>query len=206
MQTQIIRVKRRGRKPKSDVSRFPCGKVREENPESVIAVAVAHRVRDGVKYEDAVVRDERTRQVVGANPLAGFTLGRLYQRGRADDAGGISRAQYEAGCMYAQIVHQHAAIMGYSLGSPKSPGFESVGGVSLRPEPDEEVILRARRKFSDCYRALMDVGKELGVGTRVATITYDACLDRATFVSLQVDEAALGNLRAGLNALVRIFR
>jgi hypothetical protein len=194
-----------GRKPKPDVSRYPCGKIREELPESVIAVALAPRLRSGVRYDDAVVRDQRG-QVVGANQDAGHTLGLLRLRGPMDP-GGISDAQYHAGMAYALLCQRHGRIMGYSTGSPKSPGFEMVaGGTSLAPDPDEEAVLRTRRQWSDCYRALIDAGRDIGAGTRVATETYDACLDRIAFSMLQKNDAMRGNVKVGLNALGRVLR
>jgi hypothetical protein len=193
-----IQVIRSGRKPNQG-NRFKCGKLKPDSAEAIIATALAPRLRAGVAYEQAVVRDERGK-VVGANQHAGHTLGLLRMRG-PKDPGGISEAQFDAGWAYAQIVRRHSSIMGYSLGSPKSPGFEMVSsGISLAGEPDEEVIMRARRQFTQCYDALV------GIGTRVATVTYDVCIDRIKFVDLQADKPALGNLRVGLNALGRVLR
>ena len=195
-----------GRKRKPNVARFPSGQIREELPEHVIAVALAPRLRDGLDYEDTVVRDERSGKIIRANQDAGHTLGRLRLLG-ASDPGGISERQYHVGMSYAHVVRRHASIMGYALGSPKSPGFELVAaGLSLAKEPEEDEILRTRRQFSDCYRVLMDAGKYMGAGTRVATVTYDACLDRITFAGLQRDSISLGNLKVGLNELGRVLK
>lgn len=176
-----------GRKRHKGVARFPCGKSRGEPEHAIKAVAWAYRARE--------VGEARKN-----DPLAGFTLGLLRLRG-PQDPGGISEAQFEAGWQYACIATRHASIMGYSIGSPKSPGFEMVaGGISVKEEPKEEVILRVRRQFTECYDALT------GEGTRVAAVTYDVCVDRMSFVALQSDEAALGNLKVGLNALGRVLR
>jgi hypothetical protein len=201
MSRGAIVITRRGRPPKKGVSRFPGGKVREEHEHVVKSVVWAQRAREvGEEHKD--------------NALAGFTLGRLRLIGRANenakgstpiDPAGISAEQYDAGWQYGVIVRRHSMVMGYALGTPKSPGFEMVaGGTSLASEPDQEIILRTRRKFSDCYRALMDAGNHLQQGTRVATITYDVCLERVPFSEL--DEARLGNLKIGLNALARVLR
>jgi hypothetical protein len=194
-----------GRKPKGNVARFPCGKIREELPESVIAVALAPRLRAGLRYSDAVVRDERGK-VVGSNQDGGHTLGLLRLRG-ASDPGGISDAQYHTGMAYALLCQRHGHIMGYSTGSPKSPGFQLVSRETGDGEPpNEETIVLIRRQWSDCYRALINAGRDIGAGTRVATVTYDACLDRIAFTALQADDVARGNVKVGLNALGRVLR
>jgi hypothetical protein len=95
--------------------------------------------------------------------------------------------------------------MGYASGTPRSGPLElTATGPACREEPDTEVILRARRQFADCYRVLMDAGKDIRQGTRVALVTYDICLDRRGMESLTSTD--LGNLKVGLNALARLFR
>ncbi len=183
------------RHKKPGVRRDTAGKSRGESTEQIRAVALAQRMRD-VGAEHA------------ANPLAGHALGRLRLRHQPygpQDPCSISPEQYEAGERYAVIAVRHAAIMGYATGSPRAAAFGLLAaGASCGEEPDEAVILAVRREFADCYRALMDAGRAIGQGAKVALVTYDTCLDRRSFESLT--RADIGNLKVGLNALARLFR
>jgi hypothetical protein len=184
-----------GRRKKTSVLRDPAGKSRGEPAALVRAVVLAQRVRE-VGAEHA------------ANPLAGHTLGRLrlrHQPHGPQDPCSISPEQYDAGERYATIAARHAALMGYVTGSPRAAAFGLLAaGASCLEEPDEEVILAARREFADCYRALMDTGRAIGQGVKVALVTYDACLDRRSLDGLSRQD--IGNLKVGLNALARLFR
>jgi hypothetical protein len=192
---QTIRGVDVSRRKKPSVLRDPDGKSRGEPAALVRAVALAQRIRE-VGAEHA------------ANPLAGHALGRLrlrHQPHGPQDPCSISPEQYEAGERYAAIAARHAALMGYATGSPKSAGFGLLAaGASCLEEPDEQVILAVRREFSDCYRALMDAGRAIGQGAKVALMTYDTCLDRRSLDGLS--RADIGNLKVGLNALARLFR
>jgi hypothetical protein len=183
------------RRRKPDVLRDASGRSRGEPPHLVRAVALAQRLR-AVAPEHA------------DNPLAGHALGRLRLRHQAygpQDPCSISAAQYEAGERYARIATQHATLMGYASGSPQSARLEVAGsGQACREEPPQDVILRVRREFADCYRVLMEAGGAIGHGTRVALVTYDVCLDRRAMESLSAQD--LGNLKVGLNALARLWR
>jgi len=171
------------------------GKSRGEPPYLVRAVALAQRLR-------AVAPAHVD------NPLAGHALGRLrlrHQPHGPQDPRSISQEQFEAGERYAVIATHHATIMGYATGSPRSAPLEvAASGPACREEPEEAVVLRVRRRFADCYRALMDAGRGIGQGAKVALVTYDICLDRRAMESLTAAE--LGNLKVGLNALARLFR
>jgi len=136
--------------------------------------------------------------------LAGFTLGRLLLRHRADvsDPGSINEQQYDAGQEWAKLVYRHAIVMGYSLGSPKSPSFILVGaGLSCAQEPNEQEIIVVRRRWSDCYRALMETCKTHGLAVR--DITYAVCIENRSIDLLT--PADYGNLRIGLNALAKVL-
>jgi hypothetical protein len=189
----------RGRRRKPNVIRDAMGKSRGEpdgvHPDS-IAVRLRELRRDGVPVQD--------RQ--GAlDALAGFTLGRLLLRNRADpgDPGSINEQQYDAGQEWAKLARRHAAIMGYALGPPKSPSFVMVGaGLSCAEEPDKAAIAAVRRQWSDCYRALMDECRSHGLAVR--DIVYAVCIDNRNINSLSATD--FGNLRIGLNALVKVLR
>jgi hypothetical protein len=196
---------RAGRKRSRTTIRDAAGKSRGEAVQTIVAVALRQRLREGVSGHDVFIRDERG-IVVGVNQDSGHLLGRMRIRGE-QDPGGISDRQYHAGMSYAQLVCRHASIMGYSLGSAKSPSFMLVSaGQSTASEPDERTILHIRQQFNDCYRVLMDLGLLHGVATRIATNTYDACLDRITFAEVQADDVLRGNIKIGLNELGRILR
>lgn len=188
---------RRGRRRKISVMRDRNGKSRGERPQDIIAEALAYRrrdlLRDGVRPEHAL------------DALAGFTLGRLLLRNRADpsDPGSINEEQYNAGEAWAKLVRRHAAIMGYTLSSPKSPSFVMVGGgLSCEAEAGEDEIVGVRRRFSDCYNALMEACRIHGLATR--DVTYAVCLDNRPLGSLSHDD--YGHLRIGLNALAKVLR
>ena len=186
----------RGRRRKRNVLRDARGKSRGE-PEGVHPETIAVRLRD--LWRDGVpARDSRD----ALDALAGFTLGRLLLRNRADpgDPGSINELQYQAGQEWAKLVRRHAAIMGYALGSPKSPSFMLVAtGFSCAQEPGAEEIVQVRRRWSDCYRVLMDVCRTHGLAVR--DILYAVCIENRPIEFLT--PADYGNLRIGLNAMVR---
>jgi hypothetical protein len=152
----------------------------------------------------ATVMSYRTRFIGpqnAADPLCSHALGRLLlnARNRLEEPISIDQRQYDAGHRYSKLIARHAGIMGYSTGSPRSPGFELVAnGPSCGQEPDEQVILEIRREFSGTYRALVDEG------IQVARTTYDVCLDRMPFEAIDIDR--IGVLRIGLNALVHYWK
>ena len=189
----------RGRKRKQNVVRDASGKSRGE-PEGIHPETIAVRLRE-LRREGVPVQDRQ-----GAlDALAGFALGRLLLRNRADrgDPGSINEEQYSAGQAWANLVRRHATIMGYSLGTPKSPSFMLAGSGHLCvEEPDEATIITVRRQWSDCYRALMDVCRTHGLAVR--DILYAVCIDNRNINSLSATD--FGNLRIGLNALVKVLR
>ena len=160
----------RGRKRKPNVERDHRGKSRGERSQDLMADALAYRRRDllraGISPEHAL------------DALSGFTLGRLLLRHRADssDPGSINEAQFNAGETWAKLVRRHAAVMGYALGTPKSPSFVmAASGLSCLAGPAETEISSVRRHFANCYGALMDACKMHGLGVR--DITYAVCVD-----------------------------
>jgi hypothetical protein len=188
-----------GRKRKPNVIRDAGGKSRGE-PDGVHPETIAVRLRE-LRRDGVPVRDCQ-----GAlDALAGFTLGRLLLRNRADpgDPGSVNEQQYDAGQEWAKLVRRHAAIMGYGLGPPQSPSFVMAGsGPSCAAEPGAAEIMAVRRQWSDCYRALMDVCRTHGLAVR--DIVYAVCVENRNINSLSPRD--FGNLRIGLNALVRILQ
>jgi len=187
-----------GRRRKVNVIRDTGGKSRGE-PQIVHPETIAVRLRE-LRRCGVPVRDRHA----ALDALAGFTLGRLLLRHRADvsDPGSINEQQYDAGQEWAKLVYRHAIVMGYSLGSPKSPSFILVGaGLSCAQEPNEQEIIMVRRRWSDCYRALMETCKTHGLAVR--DITYAVCIENRSIDLLT--PADYGNLRIGLNALAKVL-
>jgi hypothetical protein len=202
-----------GRKRKSGVRRSASGKSRGEPEDVVRAIALAYRAKEitAAGIGDFIAREARHHDRRTAHPLAdplnGFTLGLLRQRNKAsrEDPTGITETQYDAGEKWANLCRQHAMIMGYSLGSARSPSLTlTPPGQSCVKEPDEAVILEVRRQWSDCYRTLMDTGVALRCGIKVALICWDVCVNNRSIRHMSTDD--FGNLRAGLNALVRVLK
>jgi hypothetical protein len=203
-----------GRKRKPGVRRSVSGKSRGEPEDAVRSVALAYRAKEietaGIGdyiVREARHRDRRTEASPLADPLNGFSLGLLRQRQKAsrEDPTGITQTQYDAGEKWANLCRQHALIMGYSLGSARSPSLTlSPAGQSCAQEPDEAVIFEVRRQWSDCYRALMDTGVALRRGVKVALICWDVCVNNRSINHMSADD--FGNLRAGLNALAHVLK
>jgi hypothetical protein len=196
MSMREIDVGNRGRKRKPNVERDRRGKSRGVSSQDLMAEALAYRRRDllraGISPEHAL------------DALAGFTLGRLLLRHRADssDPGSINEAQFNAGEAWAKLVRRHAAIMGYTLSSPKSPSFVlAASGLSCMAGPTESEVSSVRRQFANCYGALMEACRLHGL--RVRDITYAVCLDDRPLESLSRED--YGQLRIGLNALAKII-
>jgi hypothetical protein len=193
---------RRGRKRKKHAIRDRRGKSRGE-PESIAPEVLAARAR--------ALLDDKVSPEHAKDALAGFTLGRLLLRNRADrsDPGSITQKQYDAGDDWSRIVRAHARVMGYGLSRP-TPSFVMIGsGLSCAADPAEDEVMRIRRKYSDCYRALIDAGmvfkdRRKVTGIEVAMICWDVCIDNRPISTLSA--ADYGNLRAGLNALAKVLR
>jgi hypothetical protein len=189
----------RGRRRKRNVIRDAGGKSRGV-PEAVDPATIAVRLRE-LERCGVPVHDHK----IALDALAGFTLGRLLLRHRADpgDPGSINAQQYHAGQEWATLVRSHAAIMGYELHNPQSPSFSVAGtrGLSCLKEPEEAEIIAVRRRWSDCYHGLMDVCRTHGLAVR--DIIYAVCIENRDIELLSRED--FGNLRIGLNALARIL-
>jgi hypothetical protein len=188
---------RTGRKRKPNVRRDARGKSRGE-PEMIAAESLAVRARE-------LRAAGFTASFAGkhaSDALAGFTLGVLHLRWQAcrDDPGGISPEQFNSAQAWTRLVHRHAAIMGYSL-TIRTPSFIMVGGgMTCIAEPDEREIVGVRRKWSDCYNALMVAARDHGL--RVAIVTYGVCVENWPVGALSHED--LGHLRVGLNAIGKV--
>lgn len=191
---------RAGRKRKIEVVRDKNGISRNSRyiEKQYYAQTLARR---GYELESLGLKPEHA-----GNPLAGFTLGRLYllHQQSAEDPMGISEVQYNAGNMWAGIVHDHARIMGYKL-SVKSPAFVMVSaGVSCATDPTQEEVDRVRSKWKASYDALMEACRELDMGLRARDVTYGVCVENWPMKFLTMDD--IGKLRTSLNYIGRALR
>jgi hypothetical protein len=188
---------RTGRKRKPNVQRDARGKSRGA-PDAIDPETLAVRARE----LRAAGFEPRFAGKHASDALAGFTLGILHLRWQAnkDDPGGVSEEQFNAAQAWTRLVHRHAAIMGYSL-NIRTPSFIMVGGgVTCLAEPDEKEIIGVRRKWSDCYNALMSAARDHGL--RVSIVTYGVCVENWPVRNLSRED--LGLLRIGLNALRKV--
>jgi hypothetical protein len=205
---------RAGRKRKTNVIRDHAGRSRGETEDSVRSVALAYRAREMKEaglghYLARKLHQQRRERSSGhplADPLNGSTLGLLRQRNKAfrGDPSGINQAQFEAGEKWAALCRQHAQIMGYPIGTTRATPLEVIGGRSCVPDADDEEALDIRRRWSDCYRALMDEGVSVRRGVHVALICWDVCVNNRDIRHMGAQD--FGDLRAGLNALARVMR
>ncbi len=177
-----------GRPRKPGRRRGATGRSRGETAAEITAVARAQRVKAGADPDDAM------------NALFGSALGILHRRWQmcATDPGGISDEQWNAAQTYIATVMRYCEIMGIPL--PRPAGTAG----ATRPDPDEEVVLAVRRRFSDFRRALLDAGTEIGVGARVNAAVYRICIEDPPLEAIAVRE--IENLRYGLNAIARVVR
>ncbi len=180
---------RLGRPRKAGRRRDRSGHSRGETAAEITAIARAQRVKAGADPHDAL------------NALNGSAIGILYRRGQLceSDPGGISDAQYNAAQTYVAIVLRYCEIMGIPLPRPTA----GAAGAT-RPDPDEQVVLAVRRRFSDFRRALLDAGREIGVGSRVNAAVYRICIEDPPVDGVSIEE--IENLRYGLNAIARVMR
>jgi hypothetical protein len=106
-------------------------------------------------------------------------------------------------------IHQTPAVVAGkgALGSVRSPSLSlslSPPGQSCLREPDEAVILEIRRRWSDCYRALMDTGVALRRGVKIALTCWDVCINNRNIKQMSASD--FSDLRAGLNAMAQVLK
>jgi len=204
----------RGRPPLTNVVRRKDGKSMGP-PVGIHPETLA--VRERQLLEDGIIlsfgKTELGREIIkrtADDRLSGFTLGRLLLRYRQDKSnpGGISETQFEAGETWNKIVHRHARIHGYNL-SVKTPSFimVSFGKGGGAPDNDDEYI---REQWQACYNAIVKICAEQG-SLAVRDILYGVVIEdwpisRLTGSTQRDTDKNYGDLREGLNALVRALR
>lgn len=186
---------RAGRKRKTNVVRDDGGISRE------------HERQQQIDYEARLAKRASQLEIEGIAPenahlgLAGFSLGKLYLRFKADksDPGSISRRQYEAGDRFARICRRHQIIMGLPRGV-QAQSLNGVGGKSLW-EPPQSEIDEARGEFRACYDALAVFAR---TNRGAQELVYGVCVDNWPINDLS--EKQFGTLRSALNELWKALR
>jgi hypothetical protein len=140
---------------------------------------------------------------------AGFPLGRLRINGM------LTEAQMRAGNEYAAVVYAYARTMGIPMGSPRSgsmsecvsTGFYSWEGDRHEVDPEEAAkrVQRIRERYNDCHDTLADLGRQHGRGRNILIVMREVCVQECEEKALWRDEAKIGDLRLGLNAVHRVL-
>jgi hypothetical protein len=180
----------RGRKRNSG-AREPSGRLarmtKEQREAEVLEVAIRNRLKDMVHPDDA------------KNQLTGSAFGRLCWRGD------ISRQQYDSGVAWAYTVHRFNQVVGFGAGLPKTSGVysEMVSyGLSTDPDPDLKAVEELKSEINNIRREIRDHCSAYAAAA--LSVLRDVILADRHERSLNAKE--LGNLRCGLNALVRHYR
>lgn len=196
----MAKITKAGRPYLRGVERDTSGRSRGEPPEVARAVVMAQRIREvGPHWAN--------------NELAGFTLGLLHLRHRADksDPSGITANQLHAGNEWAGICYRHARIMGYEQKRLRAWSPLVVRGIDCLPDPTDEDIADIRDRYRVCYDAIMElcrnhVDDKRGCkgGLRIRDVLYGVCVENWPVRMLGHDD--YGHLRVGLNALGRALK
>lgn len=175
-----------GRKRKSGKRYAKNGRLtRAAQTEGAMDTVVETRMRHYGVSETAVTEREST-----GEQLFGFPLGRLYKRQY------VSKAQYAAGNRFAEVVRGYLASKG--IGSPTAPAMDMTRhGASLNESP-----VQHEDEALQMMEALREVDR-LAPGRSSASILWDVCLRE---YSEHLDDAGMGRLREGLNAIGRVIQ
>ncbi|MDQ0505956.1 hypothetical protein [Xanthobacter agilis] len=117
---------------------------------------------------------------------AGYSAGRLFLRGV------LKRWHHEAAKEYARLVHDYQISHGYPSPFPRSMDIGAVHGLSLRNEPDADIVRRVANQYMRCMTALADAGKA------AASEVRNVCIH-------DEDTLSLDALILGLDSLVSFF-
>src|SRR5215471_17404430 len=149
---------------KQNILRDTNGKSRGERPDQVMAVVLTQRTRE-VGAENAF------------DALAGFTLGRLLLRGRADpsDPSSINEIQYAAGEEWGRVVRAYQAIVTNPPPGVRAILLDGPGGRSCTPDPADERIAETRDRFRVGWCAIDDTPQP----TEVRRVCYLVCVENS---------------------------
>ncbi|ARM11359.1 MULTISPECIES: hypothetical protein [Rhizobium] len=150
-----------GRPRKTNVERFPCGKIKPfETEKENISVALAARRR--IHGFTRTVDDETVR-----SPYAGYTLGRMFLDGAITDE------QRQAGDDYAQAMARYHKTTGIPAPSPRAQSLFAVKG--HEGEVTESLAERAR-KASNRMMALQAILLACEDGPQVRSTVYNVAV------------------------------
>lgn len=191
---------KRGRPRKPNVSRFPSGQIRAENPEAVMDTVLNARKRHH-SARDVVLREAGGGKVsiAASDPLWGSALGRLRSAGGET---GITRDQFDAASAWGDLYARYCHMMGFSSPNAKSVALiGAMGGMSCAPEPTDDEIAHTRAKWAEAYIALDQRAVDHGTPTPYGMLVRVVVEDRDP-----TGHRELGNLRIACNELLRIQR
>ncbi|PCK83609.1 hypothetical protein CPT32_28205 [Rhizobium sophoriradicis] len=150
-----------GRPRKTNVERFPCGKIKPfETEKDNVSVAVAARRR--IHGFNRTVDDETVR-----SPYAGYTLGRMFLDGVITDE------QRQAGDDYAEAMARYHKTTGIPAPSPRAQSLFAVKG--HEGEVTESLAERAR-KASNRMMALQAILLACEDGPQVKSTVYNVAV------------------------------
>lgn len=153
-----------GRKRKANAVRHPSGQVKYEKP-------MPHRQR---RLEYA----RRARDPMLANYI-----------GDLADTGVITEAQYEAGCAYAEAMHDWIACMGLPPRHPRAQDISRVHGLSLVSDPEQEARNRVRAQ-----KRLEGYDIAIGLHSLELSCVQATCVDELVPVGAEHREALIRGL------------
>jgi hypothetical protein len=197
------KAKSSGRPPKAGVDRYQDGSIvrsqrsPEETEDQIQATVIAYRRKLGVP--EKAIRDQR----------AECNFGRLCLTGV------ITTAQYEAGRRYAEVMDRRSRLDGGKSPWPAPASLEGgAKGMEVdRLDPDmardaderkaiEDRIASIRRAYADMYSVLADLEQ---------SVTYRGVINQMKSAimfdhDIRFDIQKIGNVRSGLNVLMRLWQ
>lgn len=176
--------RRAGRHRKQDVKRKPSGRIAErhesETPEDRMATVLKQPHRAHAKAPD--------------DPALGHPLGRLLAHGYID------RKQYEAGERYCVTLRRWYIMKGLGLPKSGSLSADMVSGGMDHSDPGADIDMgKLEYDLAQMEFALGEVAQYHGLGT-ARNILF-----RAATLGEFIHDSRFGDLRIGLNALVRLM-
>lgn len=175
---KLKRTARAGRPRKENVERYPSGDIkRSETQKEVMSVAIDAR--------------KRLHRVEGHDPLAGYTLGRMFLDGK------ISKHHLEAGDEYAEIMGRYYRAVGIPYPSARAQSLFSVKG--HEGEITDSIAKRARAA-SDRMMEVEGLLLRLEDGPQVKRTIFNLCVMDYEHLR-DMPEQQLLWLKRGLNAL-----
>lgn len=150
-------------------------------------MGIRNRLKDLVHPDDA------------RNQLTGSSFGRLLWGEQ------ITRQQYDSGVAWAYTIHRFQQVVGFNAGLPKTSGVYSemvAYGLSTDPEPDLKTVEELKSEVNNIRREIRDHCSAFAQAS--VSILRDVILADRHERTLSARD--MGNLRCGLNALVKHYK